>query len=178
VNHADHVRLLEKGVPAMAGVWADFGSGDGAFTLALADLLGPAAEIHSIDTDANALARQRRALTRAFPAANLTTYQADFSRPIDLPLLDGLVTANALHFSRDKEPIVRTLASYLRPGGRFLIVEYDTNRGNRWVPYPFRYDRWRTIAARCGLQRTELLAQASSSFLGGFYSAASFKSNP
>ncbi|MGD8807162.1 MAG: methyltransferase domain-containing protein [Chloroflexota bacterium] len=175
MNHEDHVRLLKKGIPAAGGVWADFGSGDGAFTLALADLLGPSAEIHSIDANAKALARQRRSLARIFPETNLTTYQADFSQPLELPELDGLVAANALHFLPDKEPVVRTLAGYLRPGGRFLVVEYDTDRGNRWVPYPFSYDSWLTIAGRCDLHQTELLARAPSSFLGRFYSAASFK---
>ncbi len=55
MNHADHVRLLRGGVPAPGGVWADFGSGEGAFTLALADLLGTSGEIYSVDQDAGAL---------------------------------------------------------------------------------------------------------------------------
>jgi ubiquinone/menaquinone biosynthesis C-methylase UbiE len=175
MNHADHVRLLEKGIPAPGGVWADFGSGAGAFTLALAELLGPAGQIHSIDADAGALARQRRSMAQTFPETNLVTYEADFSRPLNLPQLDGLVVANALHFFADKEPLIRALAGYLRPGGRFLVVEYDTDRGNHWVPYPFSYDSWLAIAGRCGLEGTGLLAQAPSSFLGRFYSAGSFK---
>ncbi len=175
MNHADHIRLLEKGIPDAGGVWADFGSGKGAFTLALADLLGRSGEIHSVDVDRAALARQRRAMIRDYPEVNLIAYNADFTRPIDLPRLDGLVVANALHFSAEKEPVVRLLAGYLRPGGRFVVVEYDTDRGNRWVPYPFSFDRWLAIAARCGLERTELLANAPSSFLGRFFSALSFK---
>lgn len=177
MKHADHVRLLEKGIPTPGGIWADFGSGGGAFTLALADLLGPSAEIHSIDADAGALARQRRSMAWAFPGVNLITYNADFSQPLDLPQLDGLVVANALHYVSHKDPVVRRLAGYLRQGGHFLVVEYDTNRGNRWVPYPFSYERWVTIAARCGLEGTQLLAQAPSSFLGRFYSAICFRAD-
>jgi predicted methyltransferase len=30
----------------------------------------------------------------------------------------------------------RALASLLAPGGYLLVVEYDTDRANRWVPYP------------------------------------------
>lgn len=172
MNHADHVRLLAKGIPTPGGIWADFGSGNGAFTLALADCLGPAAEIHSIDSDAGALTRQKKAMADTYPDTRLKTYNADFTRPLKLPLLDGLVVANALHFLRQKEPTVRVLARYLRLGGRFLVVEYDTNKGNHWVPYPFSFDRWQVIAARCGLQQTELLAWASSSFLGRFYAAS------
>jgi ubiquinone/menaquinone biosynthesis C-methylase UbiE len=174
MNHADHVDLLKKGIPGAGGVWADFGSGAGAFTLALADLLGPTAEIHSIDTDAAALDRQRRAMTRAFPEASLTTHVADFRQPVKLPQLDGLVVANALHFLPKKEPVVKTLHGYLRPGGRFLVVEYDTDRGNRWVPYPFSHERWLNLGARCGLERCQVLAFAPSSFLGRFYSGIGF----
>jgi SAM-dependent methyltransferase len=170
--HADHVRLLRKGV-AGPGVWADFGSGDGAFTLALAELIVPSGEIHSIDRDRNALARQRKSVTLQFPDVKLFTYEADFTEPLALPQLDGLVVANALHYLPRKDETVRRLRDYLRPGGCFLVVEYDTDVGNRWVPYAFSFKRWRIIAGRCGLAQPELLATAPSSFLGSFYSAIS-----
>ena len=37
MDHTDHVNLIRAGV-STGGVWADFGSGGGAFTLALADV--------------------------------------------------------------------------------------------------------------------------------------------
>jgi len=40
MKHTEHVNLLRRGIPAPGGVWADFGSGTGAFTLALAELTG------------------------------------------------------------------------------------------------------------------------------------------
>lgn len=40
MNHADHVSLLRPGIPRSAGVWANVGSGTGASTLALADIIG------------------------------------------------------------------------------------------------------------------------------------------
>jgi ubiquinone/menaquinone biosynthesis C-methylase UbiE len=61
MNHNDHVDLLRDGVSGPGGVWADFGSGRGAFTLALADLIGPGGEIFSIDRDALALSSQETA---------------------------------------------------------------------------------------------------------------------
>jgi tRNA A58 N-methylase Trm61 len=56
-------------VPAAAAtrVGADLGSGEGAFTLALADLLGPTGSIHTVDRDSRALQVQVRALRDAFP---------------------------------------------------------------------------------------------------------------
>ena len=55
MNHADLVALLARGVQEKGGRWADLGAGEGAFTLALADLLGPGAHITAIDKDARAL---------------------------------------------------------------------------------------------------------------------------
>ena len=85
MNHDDHVALLRGGIETIGGAWADFGSGTGAFTLALADLIGPTGVIYSIDQDRFALAQQERALRDRFPNTIVHTRLADFTRPIDLP---------------------------------------------------------------------------------------------
>ena len=66
MNHTDHVRLLRDGIASAGGNWADFGSGAGAFTLALADLLKTNGEIYSIDQDSGALREQEREMRFAF----------------------------------------------------------------------------------------------------------------
>ena len=174
MDHHDHVNLLRPGILESGGVWADFGSGRGAFTLALADLIGPEGLIFSVDKSQSALDQQQRALLNHFPQVETHYLKADFTRPVDLPPLDGVVVANALHFLRDKDKTVALLRDYLRPAGRFLVVEYNTDRGNHWVPYPFSFPTWQTIARRNGFQKTELLATAFSSFLGEFYAAVSY----
>jgi ubiquinone/menaquinone biosynthesis C-methylase UbiE len=178
LDHADHVALIENGIPALGGVWADFGSGSGAFTLALAERIGPQGEIYSIDRDAGALRRQSRALAERFPerAAALTHFiQADFSLPLDLPRLDGVVMANALHFQREKDGLVRRIFETLRPGGRLVLVEYNVDRGNPWVPFPIAYPSWEKIARRNGFVATRLLARRPSRFLREIYSALSIR---
>jgi hypothetical protein len=47
MNHSDHVKLIRNALTNTAGYWADFGSGEGAFTLALADLLHSGSKIYS-----------------------------------------------------------------------------------------------------------------------------------
>ena len=173
MDHQDHLFLLRKGVTP--GTWADFGSGTGAFTLALAELLGPAGEIHSIDKNRPALRRQKHRLQAHFPHQTVHYYVHDYTKPIPLPALDGLVIANALHFQQRKEPVVTRLRSYLKPGGRFIVVEYNTDRGNHWVPYPLSCATWTRLAHDCGLPDTHLLATLPSSFLGEFYAAMSVK---
>lgn len=174
MNHTDHVNLLRNGIPAPGGLWADFGSGRGAFTLALAELIGPEGTIISVDKDERSLRRQEGAMKRQFPETTVQYQAADFTRSLNLPPLDGLVVANALHFLRHKEATVRLLRSYLKPGGRLLVVEYNTDRGNIWVPHPFSYPRWRELARASGFGHTELLARRPSHFLGEIYSAASW----
>ncbi len=178
MDHTDHVGLIRAGIPGPGGVWADFGSGEGAFTLALADLLGPQAEIYSIDKDRRALQKQESRMKARFPGRppQATHYlQADFTVRIQLPLLDGLVMANALHFHKRKEPVIELIMGYLRPGGRLILVEYNADRGNPWVPHPLSFSTWESLAARCGLVQTRRLASVPSRFLGEIYSALSFR---
>ena len=172
--HADHVNFLRDGVRANGGTWADVGSGTGAFTLALAELIGPAGIIYSIDKDRGALAQQERLMRERFP--NLTAHYlaADFTRPIQIPPLDGIVMANALHFHRDKENVVRLLRSHLKPGGRMIIVEYNIASGNFAVPHPIPFRDWQTLARRSGFAATKLLATRPSRFLKEIYSAVSW----
>jgi SAM-dependent methyltransferase len=175
MDHRDHVRLLREGVVGGGTVWADLGSGEGAFTLALADLLGPSASIYSVDRDSRALAVQARALGDAFPNVSVTPLVADFTRPLALPGLDGVVMANSLHFVRDKLAVLRLVRGYLRPGGRLVLVEYDTDHGNPWVPYPLSFGTWAALAAAAGFGQTERLASVPSRFLGSIYSARSVR---
>lgn len=173
MDHHDHVRLIRDGVLGGGRVWADLGSGEGAFTLALADLLGPGGAIHTVDRDRRALEVQLRALERAFPAVTVTPLVADFTMPLDLPPLDGLVMANSLHFQRDQRAVLRLIHGYLRPGGRLVLVEYDADQGNHWVPFPLAYRSWQALATEAGFRETRRLASVPSRFLSAIYSAVS-----
>ncbi len=173
MDHADHVALLAGGVAATGGPWADLGSGTGAFTLALAELLGPGGVIIAVDKDAGALATLERALRARFPSTALRTVVADFTKPLALPPLHGLVMANSLHFVRHKEPVLRLVREALQPGGTLIVVEYNTDQGNPFVPHPFSYTTWQGLAQAAGLCHPRLLATRPSRFLGQIYAAAS-----
>jgi SAM-dependent methyltransferase len=175
MDHADHVALLREGVTEAGGVWADLGAGEGAFTLALADLLGPGGRIVAVDRDRGALARNTEVVASRFPGVELETRRADFEAAMDLPPLDGLVAANSLHFvARDRQvQVVRQLASFLRPGGAFVVVEYDADRGNPWVPHPFSAATWERLAKEAGMIDTRRIGRVPSRFLGAIYSVVS-----
>lgn len=178
MDHDDHVGLLRGGIPGSAGEWADLGSGGGAFTLALADLLGPGSRIHSIDRDSAALSRQRQVMESRFPGATVDYAPADFRQPLDLRSLDGIVMANSLHFVSDKRSVLSLVRGYLKPGGRLILVEYDTDRGNPWVPHPLSYSTWEHLSTDAGFTATKLLARRPSRVLGAIYSALSHSRRP
>jgi ubiquinone/menaquinone biosynthesis C-methylase UbiE len=174
VNHGDHVALLAPGVKqGEGGMWADLGAGSGAFTLALADLIGPHGIIHAIDRDRSALAELRSASLSTVPQAELRVRAADFTRRLDLSDLDGIVMANSLHFVDDKAAVLGLVRGYLKRGGRLLLVEYDSDRGNTWVPHPMSFETWREVAAEAGFAETRKLATVPSRFLHRIYSALS-----
>lgn len=173
MNHSDLVDLLRDGVVERGGRWADLGAGDGAFTLALADLLGTGARITAVDRDAGALQRLRHQVGKRFPDVAVETKVADFTRPLGLSSLDGIVMANSLHFVRDRGPVLESVRDMLRQGGRLLVVEYGSDQGNPWVPYPFSYERWEQAAAQAGFERTRLLRTIPSRHLASMYSALS-----
>jgi len=175
MNHNDHMNLLRGGAPEnVGGIWADFGSGGGAFTFALAELLGPGSVIYSVDRDGGALRRQERTMTSRYPEVEAHYITADFTQPLTLPPLNGILMANSLHFVRHKEGVLERIRGYLKKDGRFLLVEYNTDRGNRWVPYPLSFPSWQKLAQKVGFRHTERLATRSSSFLGQFFSAVSW----
>jgi ubiquinone/menaquinone biosynthesis C-methylase UbiE len=174
MNHQDHVRLLRKGITTTGGTWADLGCGTGAFTLALADLIGPTGSIYAVDKDRRSLDLLEQTMHADFPATTVHYRRADFTGPLELPSLDGVVMANSLHFVRNKDALLQQVRGYLRSGGRLLLVEYNADQGNPWVPYPLAYTTWETLARRNGFRETSLLERVPSRFLREIYSSLSF----
>jgi ubiquinone/menaquinone biosynthesis C-methylase UbiE len=171
MDHADHVRLIRDGVAGVGPRWLELGAGEGAFTLALVELLGPAGEIVALDRDGAALARLREAVARRAGAA-VTPLTGDFRDDLPKGPFDGVLAANSLHFVTEPAAILRRAAAELRPGGRVVIVEYDADRGNPWVPHPFSAHRFPAIAAAAGLENVREIGRVPSRFLGAIYAAA------
>jgi len=172
MEHQGHVELLRPAELSLGGVWADLGAGSGAFTLALRELVGPEAEIHAVDRQGARLDALEKAYRARFgDTAKLRILPADFTRAIDIPPLDGALMANSLHFFKDKEELLRHVGALLKPGGLLLVVEYNVDRGNPWVPYPLSFETFRELAPHAGFSQPRLLAKRPSSFLREFYAA-------
>src|SRR5580765_4265912 len=120
---------LSRGGPQ---VWADLGCGDGTITAALASLLPAGSTVHAIDTDGRALAR----VPKRHGDVAIVTHAGDFtSLPWPFDGVEGVLMANALHYVRAQAAFLRSVDAALHRR-RMLLVEYDTTRGNAWVPFP------------------------------------------
>jgi ubiquinone/menaquinone biosynthesis C-methylase UbiE len=122
--------------------WADLGAGDGTFTLALAESLEAGSIIHAVDRDRDSLTRipprHRGVIIRA--------HSADFTQfPWAFGEVDGILMANSLHFVANQGTFLRDCETHLSRAGCFLIVEYDTEAANPWVPYPVSRRRLATL---------------------------------
>jgi SAM-dependent methyltransferase len=176
MDHQDHVQLLAPANLSPGSTWADFGAGAGAFTLALRELIGTEAEIYAVDTDRRQLAELDQEYRKRFgDPGGLHLLPADFTRKLALPPLDGILMANSLHFFKDKEKLLRNLRMYLKPNGLLLLVEYNADSGNPWVPYPLTFETYSLLAPLAGFSKPRLLATNPSRFLKEFYSALAIK---
>ena len=178
MDHNDHVNLLRPANLTHGGTWADLGAGSGAFTLALRELVGLDAIIYAVDKDRSALRELENAHRARFDISlGLIPLNQDFSRLSDIPALDGVVMANSLHFFKDKEKILRHVNGLLKPNGLLLLVEYNVDSGNMWVPHPLSLETYQALAPRAGFSEPRLLAKAASRFLKEFYSAVAYRAD-
>ncbi len=133
MTHEEAVALIADSTHDAPETWADLGCGDGTFTLALASILPAGSVIHAMDQDASLLRR----IPRAHAGTSIHTHAGDFtSMPWPFGPVEGVLLANALHYVRDRMAFIKACEPAMRSPRRFLIVEYDTDRPNRWVPYP------------------------------------------
>jgi ubiquinone/menaquinone biosynthesis C-methylase UbiE len=154
--------LIESARPQ---AWCDLGCGSGSFTAALANLLAPASTIHAIDLDLRVL----REIPEQYGDVGIRKLVGDIRNPnLSLPLADGILMANTLHFIPEQAELLKRL---MRLTDRFLVVEYERSRPTPWGPYPVGFERLRQLFSQVGAARVEKVATHPSMFGGTLYSA-------
>ena len=157
---AEDAQRLIAGAVQPGEAWADLGAGSGTFAAALSALLGPNGAVTAIDKDARAL----RQIVGSAGGAPVQTLQADFTRLPLLPMQDGLLLANALHFVKEQRGTLERLRTLLRSPGKLLIVEYDMQRASIWVPHPLPFSKLEQLAAELGWPAPQKLAEQPSRY--------------
>lgn len=168
MTHDEACALIRDAV-APGEAWAELGAGGGTFTRALGELVGEGGRVWASDRDPAAV----RALgSLELPErVRLEVARLDFTGSFALPEVDGVLMANALHFASDAEAVLRRVGAMLPPAGKLLLVEYDRERGNPWVPYPVPLHRFRELAEAAGLGRPEEIGRRPSRYQGEMYAA-------
>ncbi|MFN8446424.1 MAG: methyltransferase domain-containing protein [Caldilineaceae bacterium] len=142
------IALIEDDSLRMGGAqsWADLGCGAGFFTEALASLVPAESRIYAVDKSLPL--PLKRTTTRRVAIHPL---QRDFVRD-ELPFaeLDGILMANSLHYVRNQLDFLQKVQSILKADHRFLIVEYDIERANPWVPYPVSFATTQKLFRQAG----------------------------
>lgn len=174
MNVDDAVRLIAP-VVVRDGRWADLGAGSGTFAAALARLLGPRGMVYAVERDAAAVATLGELARRGAgdASAPIVVRRGDFNRPLDLPALDGVLLANALHFvaAEGQSTVLEQVARSVVRGGAILVVEYDNRPPSRWVPFPISLTRLGDLARVAGLGAPEMIGRRESDFGGTMYVA-------
>jgi len=171
---SEAIDLIGPAAGEPTGIWADFGAGQGLFSRALVRLLGDRGWVIAVDRDARALETLRRHAARDGQA--IETAVGDIRElgridAIDGVRLAGAVFANALHFVDGPADVLERLHESLDPGGRVIVIEYDRETANRWVPYPLPPGRLRRVAERAGYGPPEIVARRPSAYHREIYCA-------
>lgn len=116
--------LRDLGV-ASGTTLAEVGAGDGYFALPAARIADPAT-VYALDLDESLLDDLQRVADRQ-EIGNVEPVRGDareLSRHLPEPV-DVALLANALHGVEETEELVRQAFDSLRPGGRFVIVNWE-----------------------------------------------------
>ncbi|MDH3649073.1 MAG: class I SAM-dependent methyltransferase [Saprospiraceae bacterium] len=155
------VALIQPAVSPRTAVWADLGAGAGTFTLALSEILGFGSSIFAVDQKLSAL---KKRLDTTYVRSKILLHEKDFRELLEFPKLDGIIMANSLHYVRDQDVFLQQVMSYLHDDGIFILVEYDRETSNHWVPFPVTFVDFQRLALRTGLMLPEEVGRMPSQF--------------
>ena len=166
---SEAISLIEGGCTDGSNqYWADFGCGNGLFTLALSERLGAPSRILAVDQDRTALAK----IPDQHNGNSIEKRKGDFVEVDIDPRLDGILMANALHYVQDAIAFIQKIGAVRDPSPRLVVIEYDTTHANPWVPFPVSFNRLSNLIAETDFNEVEKLGEIRSRIRGDMiYSA-------
>lgn len=139
---ADEVERLAAWLEVQPGTRvADFGAGDGTFTIALARRVGSSGHVYATELDDEQVAGIRQAATAA-GLSNVTVIKGGISRT-NLPegCCDALFSRAVYHHVTDPVAINDDTFRALHPGGRLVIIDFEPGGIMNWIGRPETADR-------------------------------------
>lgn len=112
-----------------ADVVADLGAGAGVFSIPLARAVGPTGKVYAVEIDQKLVDHiNRKASDQKVP--NVTAILSTFTDPaLASADVDVAFFHDVVHHIEDRPGYLKQMARYLKPTGRFAIVELDAKTG-------------------------------------------------
>lgn len=151
---------IEKVTKHETKVWADLGCGTGTFTIALANLLNNNSVVYAVDKNKIAL----KNIPEKIRNIKIEKLHVNFIRDEIPKNLDGILMANSLHFVKNKKEFINRIKQNLNDNGLFIMVEYDTEKSNPWVPYPISFNSLKILFNNLGFSNCIKINEYPSKF--------------
>lgn len=168
MNTHEAIVLIKPGVTpnGLPQHWADLGCGSGTFTSALAHVLPEESTILAVDSAPQQLG------SKMGDNVSVLFQQANFEKDeLYLQGLDGILMANSFHYIQDKELLIKHLEEYFKEEKKFLIIEYETELSNPWVPFPIPFTKLKDLFSRLGYPSVRKMNERQSVYGGKMYTA-------
>ena len=156
-DHAVELIRNDMFMNRIVQTWADLGCGNGLFTSALADLLAKGSKIYAVDKNSSSL--KKIPLCRDIIIEKLNKDFIKDNLPGDL---DGILMANSFHYVNDKSSLINKIRGNFKLKPFFLIVEYDTDISNPWVPFPISFNSLKAFFKSAGYSSIKKLNERTS----------------
>jgi len=136
---------------------ADIGAGSGLFEVPLAKAVSSSGKVYAVDIDAGFFPQIKRKADQA----HLTNVQTVLGKHTDpnLPTknVDLVFFHDVLHHIQDRAGYLKSVAGYLKPSGRVVVVDYEQGQGPHKAAADLEVSRERlgAWAKDAGLQQVE-----------------------
>jgi len=135
---------------------ADIGAGTGLFTLRFANALKPGGFVYAVDIDQALLDHISEGATET-GIGNVQTVLGQFDDPALPETVDLAFINDVLHHIEHRAEYLKSLAGYLKPGGRVAIIDFKPGQGGHATDTSLQVSQEQTTAwmAAAGLKPLE-----------------------
>jgi ubiquinone/menaquinone biosynthesis C-methylase UbiE len=108
---------------------ADIGAGTGLLDVPLARAVGPRGRVYAVEIDAGFFPEIRKRAAAA-QVTNVETVLGKFTDPaLPVKSVDLALFHDVIHHVENRAAYIRTLAAYLAPAGRIVVIDYEGGKG-------------------------------------------------
>lgn len=108
---------------------ADIGAGSGLLAVPLARAVGPTGRVYAVEIDAGFFPEIKKRVSSA-QVTNVETVLGKYTDPA-LPVknIDLALFHDVMHHVKERAAYIKTLAAYLAPSGRIVVIDYEGGMG-------------------------------------------------